>query len=124
VSDRGFLTEKNRDVLFGRYDGSENARRNHKTRIKSKTAGSLNDLIAVADTGTIENEEDVFDPDQVYALLVALTIDRDTFGSDDPNDPHQKEIDPEFRRKILEAVEAFRRTYYEGYGPGEPAKIE
>jgi hypothetical protein len=78
----------------------------------------------VADTGTIENEEEVFDPDQVYALLVALTIDRDTFESEDPNDPHQKGVDPEFRRKIIEAVESFRMTYYEGYGPGEPAKIE
>jgi hypothetical protein len=123
VSERGFLTDKNRDVLFGRYEGTENARRNHKTRIKSKTAGSLNDLIAVADTGTIENEE-VFDPDQVYALLVALTIDRDTFESEDLDDPHQKEINPEFRRKILEAVESFRETYYDGYGPGKPAKIE
>lgn len=115
MSDRGFLTDKNRDVLFGRYDGTENARRNQKTRIRSKAANSLNDLVAVANAGTIENTEDVFDPDQVYALLIALTMDRDTFGSDDPDDPHQKEIDREFRRGILEAVNAFQTTYHEGY---------
>ena len=124
MSDRGFLTEKNRDVLFGRYDGSDNAQRNQKSRIRSKTAGSLNDLVAVADAGTIENTEDVFDPDQVYALLVALTIDRDTSGSGDPDDPHHKEIDPEFRRKVLEAVDAFRVTYHEGYGPGDPDDLD
>ena len=112
MTDRGFLTEKNRDVLFGRYEGTENARRNQKSRIRSKAAASLNDLVAVADVGTIDND-DVFDPDQIYALLVALTTDRDTFGSDDPGDQHQKEIDPAFRGKVLGAVDEFRLVYHE-----------
>lgn len=119
MSDRGFLTDKNRDVLFGRYDGSEGAKRNQESRIRSRAAAALNDLVAVADSGVIDNA-DTFDPDQVYALLVSLAIDRDTFGSGDPDDPHHKEIDDEFRREILEAVDAFRMTYHEGYGPGEP----
>lgn len=123
MSDRGFLTDKNRDVLFGRYDGSENAQRNQESRIRSRAANALNDLTAVADSGNIDNA-DTFDPDQVYALLVALTIDRDTFDVDDPDDPHHKQIDSEFRREILEAVDAFRVTYHEGYGPGEPGELD
>ena len=108
-----FLTDKRRDVLFGRYDGTEGTKRSHKSKIKARTKTALNEIIAVADSGTIDNDEDVFDPDQIYALLVALTIDRDTFGSGDPYDPHQKEIDPEFRRKILEAVDEFRVVYHQ-----------
>ena len=122
MTDRGFLTDKNRDVLFGRYEGSENAQRNQKSRIRSKSANALNDLIAVADSGNIDNTTDVFDPDQVYALLVALTIDRDTFDTDDPDDPHHKQVDDDFRREILEAVDKFRVVYHQGDRPERPSE--
>lgn len=108
-----FLTDKRRDVLLGRYDGTEATKRSHKSKIKTRTKTALNEIIAVADAGTIENDDEIFDPDQVYALLVSLTTDRDTFGTDDPDDPHQKEIDPEFRRKIIEAVDEFRVVYHQ-----------
>ena len=123
MTDRGFLTDKNRDVLFGRYEGTENAKRNQESRIRSKAANSLNDLIAVADSGNIDNA-DTFDPDQVYALLVSLTIDRDGFDPDDPDDPHHKAIDDTFRLEVLEAVDEFRLVYHrsDNAEPAEPAE--
>lgn len=119
MNDRGFLTNKNRDVLFGRYDGTENARRNQKSRIRSRASNALNDLITVADSGEIDNA-DTIDPEQVYRLLVALTVDRNSFGSDNPDDPHNKQVDEDFRREVLEAVDQFRLLYHEQNKFAEP----
>jgi len=116
MTDRGFLTKKNRDVLYDRYEGSEGARRNQESRIRSRANNALDELIAVADSGVIDNE-DVFEADQIYQLLVALTIERDTFGSDSFDGPHHKQIDDAFRLEVLEAVDEFRLVYHRGERP-------
>jgi len=123
MSDRVFLTDQRRDVLKGQYEGSDTALRTQKSRLRQASSTVLDELIAVADSGEIDNA-DTFDSEQVYHLLVALAIDRDTFASGDPDDPHHKQVDEEFKREVLEAVDDFRFTYHRGYGPGDEDEID
>jgi hypothetical protein len=102
-----FLTEKRRDVLNGEFDGSDSSERTHKSLIRTRAKTALNELIAVADSGTIDNA-DVFDADQIYTLLAVLTTGRDTFGTSDPDDPHYREVDPDYRNDILRAMDRVR----------------
>lgn len=71
MGDRVFLTEAREQVLEGTYDGSDGALRNQKSRLRHSAAIALTELQRVAASEEIENEE-VFDPDIVYQLLLSL----------------------------------------------------
>lgn len=112
-----FLTEKRREVLNGTDDLNDNSRIVEKSRIRTRARMALRELQAVADSGVIDNET-VFEPDEIYGLLHALTID-DTEGGLFV----QKEVDEDYKREVLEAVRAFEAVYFRGNGP-EPPEID
>jgi hypothetical protein len=69
-----FLTDSRRAVLEGEYDGAENTKRTHKSRIRDRGRTALAELIEVAQSAEIDNA-DVFDPEQVGALLFWILND-------------------------------------------------
>lgn len=71
MGDRVFLTEAREQVLEGTYDGSDEALRNQKSRLRHSTAVALAELQKVAASDEIDNEQ-VFDPEMVYQLLLSL----------------------------------------------------
>jgi hypothetical protein len=71
MGDRVFLTDAREQVLEGTYDGSNSALRNQKSRLRSSASIALAELRKVAASEEIENE-DIFDPEMVYKLLLAL----------------------------------------------------
>lgn len=112
-----FLTEKRREVLNGTDDLNDDSRIVEKSRIRTRARMALRELQAVADSGVIDNET-VFEPDEIYGLLHALTID-DTEGGLFV----QKEVDEDYKREVLEAVRAFEAVYFRGNRP-EPPEID
>lgn len=92
MSDRVFLTDTRRSVLEGDYEGKDNYRRAHETRIRKKTRIALNELIEVAESPQIRNE-DVFDPADVRTLLEAI------LGPVDTIDPFSEHFDDRADRR-------------------------
>jgi hypothetical protein len=76
MTDRVFLTEKRRDVLNGEYEGSPDALRNQKSRLRKSARTALEELIAVANSEEIENGE-VFHPNDLARLVHALMTPAD-----------------------------------------------
>lgn len=113
MTDRVFLTEKRRDVLNGEYEGSDAALRNQKSRLKKSANTALDEVIAVAASGAIENDEELFHPDQIYRLLSALTTELNTFQDADgepmnPDGPYYREVDRAYRNEILRRIDRLR----------------
>jgi len=77
MSDRVLLTEKREQVLNGEYEGSNDALRNQKSRLRQSARTALDELIQVAASPEIENAE-VFEPNEVARLLDALMVPRGT----------------------------------------------
>jgi hypothetical protein len=77
------LTEKQRQVLEGEYDGSDGAKRTHRHRIHNRTAHALEELQLVAYSPQIDNTE-AFDPEAIYGLLQALFFPHSS-RYEDPN---------------------------------------
>jgi hypothetical protein len=71
MPDRVILTEKREELLTGRYDGSDAARRNQKSRLRKSAQTALEELTMIAQSPHIDHSE-VFDPDDVFQLLRAL----------------------------------------------------
>ena len=66
-----FLTPERRSVLEGRRDHSSGSTSTHKVRIRRRAKRALEELIEVAESDEID-KEDVFNPDQIRRLLIAL----------------------------------------------------
>lgn len=71
ADEKVFLTDERRAVLRGRYDGSDSNLRTHKSRIRKKARIALDELMEVAGSPAIDNE-DVFDTEEVYTLISIL----------------------------------------------------
>jgi len=71
MADRVLLTEKREQVLNGKYDGSDTALRNQKSRLRSSARTALAELVQVAASPEIDNA-DVFEPNEIARLLDAL----------------------------------------------------
>jgi hypothetical protein len=67
----GFLTDTQKAVLADEYDGSDSARRAQKSRIRSRARQSIADLITVAQSDAVDNE-DIFDPNDLARLIDSL----------------------------------------------------
>lgn len=67
----GILTERRREVLEGDYTGNESTRESHRSNIRASSKEGLAELIAVAESEEIDNE-DVFEPEVVEQLLRAI----------------------------------------------------
>ena len=66
-----FLTENRREVLNGTSDWADASISNERSRIKNRAETALDELIEVAASPAIDNE-DVFDPETVYTLISIL----------------------------------------------------
>ena len=66
-----FLTEARREVLADEFEGEDSTRGSHKSRIRTRARMALNELIEVAESDEIANE-DVFDPRLIRRLLFAV----------------------------------------------------
>jgi len=87
-----FLTDERRDVLNGEYDGVDSTKRAHKTNIRNRARTALDELIKVADSPAIDND-DVFDTEQVYTLIAILLRGRGgLIHGDDEEAPTAKEV--------------------------------
>jgi len=88
-----FLTDERRDVLNGEYDGADSTRRAHKTNIRSRGKTALDELLVVAGSPAIDND-DVFDTEQVYALISILLTGSGGFvdNADADEQPTPKEV--------------------------------
>jgi hypothetical protein len=69
-----FLTESRREVLAGEWDGEPSTERTKKSQIRTRARAAVGELIEVADSPVIENN-DVFEPEEVGRLLAAILND-------------------------------------------------
>ena len=97
--ERVFLTDTRRNVLSSEFEGADSTLESHKSRIRSRSRMALSELVEVAESNEIDNE-DVFDPREIHALLEAL------FGD-------LEEIQP-YHEAYHESAEA-RRSYFREY---------
>lgn len=74
MSDRAFLTDRRENFLDGNYDLENAADRQVKSRLKKSSTIAFEELIAVAASPAIENE-DVFETEQISRLLRAIMGD-------------------------------------------------
>jgi hypothetical protein len=70
-TDRVFLTPERQAVLERDYDGADNTKRTHKSRIRSRSETALEELIQVAESPAIDTRK-VFDQGDVFRLLRAI----------------------------------------------------
>lgn len=68
------LTTKQREVLNGEFEGSDNAERIHRHRIEERSQKALEELIEVAESDEHDNSE-VFPPEVIRELLQAIMGD-------------------------------------------------
>jgi hypothetical protein len=71
MSDRVILTEKREQLLTGRYEGKDVARRNQKSRLRKSAQTAIQELTMIARSPHIDNTE-VFDADDMGQLLEAI----------------------------------------------------
>lgn len=69
--DNLFLTDARRAVLKGEYDGRDSNERTHRSNIRHRSQLALNELIEVAQSPHIDNQE-TLPPEQVGKLLRTL----------------------------------------------------
>lgn len=105
-----FLTEKREAVLNGEYDGSDDALRNQKSRLRRSAQTALQELITVAASPEIENAE-VFDPEQIHILLKILLTGRGGLVGDDvPADLEAWHPAKEYRNEMYVAIDQVLRN--------------
>lgn len=93
------LTDNRRDVLNGESDWSDDSIINEKSRIRSRSATALDELIEVAQSSEIENRS-VFDPEKIGTLLFWILNDPAVMGvpggligtEERPEDDHYTKI--------------------------------
>lgn len=71
ADDSLFLTETRHDVLAGDYNGADNVRRTHESRIRSKSRLAISELTEVARSQAIDTTE-VIDPEELAQLVAAV----------------------------------------------------
>lgn len=99
-----FLSETRRKVLADDYDGNPNTERTHQSRIRAQSRTALKELIEVAESEAIENE-DVFEPETVHHLLSAITMGG---GGLDPYTPPE-----DYRNAVHSEMAGFFISYSE-----------
>lgn len=110
ADEKVFLTDSRREVLNGEYDGADNVRRTHKTRIRSKSRTALSELIDVATSPEIDNS-DVFEPEQIRVLLTTLLVGSGGFEDDDmPTYMQAWEPDPDYANSVYVAADRALRN--------------
>lgn len=103
-----FLTDKRRDVLNGTSDWSESSIGVEKSKIKKRARMALNELIAVAGSSRIDNE-DVFQSEQIELLLTYLLGGRIGGIVTEPEEPLPSgpipwTPDPDYRNSVYVAM--------------------
>lgn len=98
---QAFLTDTRRKVLRGEYDGADSTERMHHTRIRRIARGAIEELIEVAASEPISNE-DVFDPEQIYSLLLTLLDGPTSWSFEEQSHPLP---DPDYRNHLYVAIE-------------------
>lgn len=75
MGDYAFLSPRRREIVDGatptEMDISEGTYRNHRADVKRKAQQALSELIAVAESDTIDSA-DVFEPNDVARLIAAI----------------------------------------------------
>lgn len=118
-----FLTETRREVLNGEYDGTDNARRGIKSQTRQDAVAAVRELQKIASSPQINNA-DVFDPDELYSLLMILTVGTGGLiaGPDNrrplPDDvsssnakTHAWRPDPDYAREVYVVLDRVLRDY-------------
>jgi len=120
-----FLTEKREAVLNGEYDGSDDALRNQKSRLRRSAQTALQELITVAASPEVENA-DIFEPNDLARLVDALMVPQGSTltprwnfdgGPEEYRDQHLYQIG--LQSRLSHALDGYETMLHRDYPPGE-----
>jgi hypothetical protein len=99
TNDNVFLTENRRDVLRGESDWTDDSIRNEKSRIRTRARTALDELIQVAQSEEIDNE-DVFEPEKMLVLVATLTKGPGGLDAWTPDDEYRMAVESALNRAL------------------------
>ena len=98
-----FLTEERQRFLDGGYEGA--AARKHRSRIRNRSQIALKELIEVANSPEIDNEE-VFEIDLIYSLIFNLFLKSGLTTSEG-----QFQANQAYRDELYRKLDQFLKLY-------------
>jgi hypothetical protein len=115
------LTDKRRQVLRGKHKAENSTIRSHKSKIRQAGRDGIQDLIEIAESDEIDNE-DVFDPEAIDRLLRAIVGDIDPPLYEREN-PSEEMVSHDYERQMTKAIRRVAQDYDDDLSFSEPAHL-